>query len=108
MSFEIYQRELIACLKSGRVNHVPRPDMEEKNLLGARVMKPEQVIALVEATTRTQYHSPPHDYLPRTNVHKFEPVDGDGLRWHIKLYFRKGVAWFHSVHPSQRQPAKGS
>jgi hypothetical protein len=103
MSLDSYRDALIRCIREGRLNHVSREDLEEKNHLAVGKISHDVVIQLLDSTKKSQYEREMHHQLPRTEVHKFQPIDGDGVRWYIKAYFRKGVAWLESCHPSTRK-----
>lgn len=97
MGFKEVRTLLIDALESRQYEYEDRDDLDEKNLLAVRKVKPEFVITLLRRCTGLQYESRRHHMHPGIQCHVFTP-ELEGERWYVKAYFLSARAIFISVH----------
>ncbi len=89
------------------MQHEARDEIDEKNLLQAGAVTPDEVIRLLLACRGQQYSCSRHHHIASIDVHVFKPEaslkpGSEKCCWYIKLYFVEPDAWFVSVHQSRK------
>jgi len=95
--FLAIRKQLLNCLRSGRILHEPRKDRENRNLLFTRVVNVEGVIEMVKSCTGGSLSSTPHHAFPQILAHVLKP-SGKFKGWYLKFYFIEPNTIFISVH----------
>ncbi len=97
VGFKQAKAQLIDCLRSGRVRHEERGDIEVKNLLATGMVTPAQVESLVSRARGGDHSCSPHHFDRKILVHTIK-VRHEGGSWYIKWYFLEPNAMCISVH----------
>ena len=99
MSFSKAKKEVIECLKSGRIQHEANRAgaIDEKNFLAVGKISVEETVKLISKTRGDQHTESRHHFASEITVHVFKPRV-DGVSWYIKCYFIEPDVWFISVH----------
>lgn len=97
MGFKEARAFIVDALRSARIRHEHRADIEEKNLLRSRVVDEAFVARLLLRCAGWEYSTSRHHHLD-VECHIFTPALG-GERWYIKAYVQDDLAFFISVHP---------
>ena len=103
MGFTDARRKAIDSLRSGLFRCEDDQVADGRNLLGALVVTPEEVVELLQCCRGGQHQCAPHHWDRDTLVHVFKPIK-DEEQWYIKVYFLTDEAGtetvFMSVHKS--------
>lgn len=97
MGFQDVRSLVIEALQSGQFQHEDREDQQEKNLLSAQKVPVNFVVRLLMRCSGEQYETRIHHSDTSLLCHIFKP-EMQGDRWYIKVFFRRSVVVFISVH----------
>ena len=96
MGFQDAKRKVLDCLRTGKVRHEERNNIDTKNLYAIGVVTTDQVIDIIKKARGDNYSSSPHDFDRSIEVHilKFRKK----TPWYIKWYFVEPNTVFISLH----------
>jgi len=97
IGFKKVKSKVIDCLKTGKVRHEQRGDIDIKNLLAIGTVTTEQVATAIARASGDEYECRFHHYDSQIQVHIIKTVNA-GKRWYIKWYFIEPETVFISVH----------
>jgi hypothetical protein len=97
VGFNEARKRVIVCLRDRAFDHEPRRDINQKNLLHAGKVSPDEVVDMVMCCIGKDHSIGPHDVDRSIEVHKLKP-GGKFDGWYIKFYFVPNGTLFISVH----------
>ena len=69
MGFRDAKRKVLDCLRTGKVRHEERNNIDTKNLYAIGVVTTDQVIDIIKKARGDNYSSSPHDFDRSIEVH---------------------------------------
>lgn len=98
MGFRDAKKQVIECLKNGRIQHVlERSNIDVKNRLATGEISVAQLTSIIGRARGSNYESSPHHFDALIEVHVITTWH-DGTHWYIKWYYLEPDVVFISVH----------
>ncbi|MFC1777442.1 hypothetical protein ACFL3I_08880 [Pseudomonadota bacterium] len=97
MGFKTAKSKLIRCLKTGRVLHEERNDIDVNNLLAIGLVTLEEAAYIIGSSRGDGYSVSPHHFDAEVDVHVIK-TRFSVQAWYIKWYFLGPNSVFISFH----------
>jgi len=97
MGFSDAKRQVLTCLKSRKILHEERNNIEIKNLLSTGQVSVEEVKDILSQVRGNEYEGSKHHTISTLDVHIVK-TSFRGKHWYIKWYYLEPDSIFISVH----------